>query len=313
VFSGNGFPGGSHFLFKERRIIMGIKKIIPGHVLFTACLIAALSCSTAAQRFAGEEYPQRKNYDLVLVHGLGNVHQWSDEFLGTCLHYFGSGNVYVIYTNKSNMVYTRDIGGKTVILCGDSTMFGAGRDFIHIQAKLMKEKIGILKQYGLGDRFNIIAHSMGGLTSRRFLCDNPGTVTALVTLGTPHKGSPLADSFEWAGLFVGAKDAISDLSPKRCAEFNITCPISGSLLVSGGRIYTIDGGMSRTGGFGALGELPAGWQVLKKVYGVNNDGMVPDGYARIEGAVHIKTFEDCDHYELVRRAGVAALACQYLR
>jgi pimeloyl-ACP methyl ester carboxylesterase len=292
---------------------MGIKKIIPEHVVIAACLILVLSCSTAAHRFVGEENPRQKQYDLVLVHGLGNVHQWSDEFLGACLHYFGSGNVYVIYTNKSNRVYTRDISGKTVIVCGESTMFGAGRDFIHVQAKLIKEKIDILKQYGLGDRFNIIAHSMGGLTSRRFLYDNPGTVTALVTLGTPHKGSPLADSFEWAGLFTGAKDAISDLSPKRCTEFNKTWKVPGAPLVSGGRIYTIDGNMSGTGGFGALGELPAGWQVLKKLYGVDNDGMVPDGYARIEGAVHIKTFEGYDHYELVRKAGVAALACQYLR
>lgn len=292
---------------------MDIKKSKLGRIVASACLVAVSACSTTSSRLVIGDDQRQKKYDLVLIHGLANAHQWSDEFLGTCLQYFGSGNVYVVYTNKSNTVFMRDIGGKTVTFCGRSSMFGAGRDFIHVQAKLLKEKTDVLRKYGLGDRFNIIAHSMGGLTARKFIYDNPGTVTSLVTLGTPHRGSPLADSFEWAGLFMGAKDAISDLSLKRCAEFNTSYQVSGAPLFSRGNIYTIEGGVKGSSGFGALGELSAGWQVLKKVYGFDNDGMVPKGFARIPGAVHIRSFDNYDHYELVRKAEVAAAACQYLQ
>ncbi|HPA72585.1 MAG TPA: hypothetical protein PKY31_09970, partial [Spirochaetota bacterium] len=54
---------------------------------------------------------EAKTYDLVLVHGLTNKHQWSDAFLNQVAATWGSGNVYVIFTNESTRVWTRTING----------------------------------------------------------------------------------------------------------------------------------------------------------------------------------------------------------
>jgi triacylglycerol lipase len=57
------------------------------------------------------------------------------------------------------------------------------------------------RQLQPGEAIHIIAHSMGGLDSRRMICKSPvieagGQTTAIQTLamvGTPHRGSPIAD------------------------------------------------------------------------------------------------------------------------
>ncbi|MCX7678180.1 MAG: hypothetical protein N2316_03085, partial [Spirochaetes bacterium] len=57
--------------------------------------------------FAFSIVAEAKTYDLVLLHGLTNKHQWSDAFLNQVASIWGSGNVYVIYTNESTRVWTR--------------------------------------------------------------------------------------------------------------------------------------------------------------------------------------------------------------
>ncbi len=142
-------------------------------------------------------------YDLVLLHGLTNKHQWSSSFLDKCLQKYGSGNVYAVYTNDSNRVWERWINGRKLICIGEND-FSAGDDSVAVQASLMRTKTQILQQsYGLSTKFKIIAHSMGGLVSRRYIYNNPNTVAGLVTLGTPHKGSQLAYAGSWVSFFIG--------------------------------------------------------------------------------------------------------------
>jgi len=59
-----------------------------------------------------------KTYDVVLIHGLTNKHQWSDAFLNQIAATWGSGNVYVIFTNESTRVWTRTINGRVIYFCG---------------------------------------------------------------------------------------------------------------------------------------------------------------------------------------------------
>ena len=42
------------------------------------------------------------------------------------------------------------------------------------------------------EKINIVAHSMGGLVSRRFILENPNTVNKLITIGTPFLGASKA-------------------------------------------------------------------------------------------------------------------------
>jgi triacylglycerol lipase len=85
-------------------------------------------------------------------------------------------------------------------------------------------------------RVNVIAHSMGGLDARYAIARlglGP-RVGALVTVGTPHRGSPVADLsaglVERIGLdkalrFAGVSiDALRDLGSARLARFNEEVP-----------------------------------------------------------------------------------------
>jgi triacylglycerol lipase len=90
---------------------------------------------------------------------------------------------------------------------------------------------------GIRRRVLIIAHSMGGLDARYMLAHlgMADRVAALVTVATPHLGSPYAD---WCIKNLGERmggmkllkllkldmRAISDLSTASCAKFNETVP-----------------------------------------------------------------------------------------
>jgi triacylglycerol lipase len=57
----------------------------------------------------------------------------------------------------------------------------------------------ILDRFGDGEQVDIFAHSMGGLDARWALRNVPGLsarVRKLVTIGTPHRGSPVADAIQ---------------------------------------------------------------------------------------------------------------------
>jgi pimeloyl-ACP methyl ester carboxylesterase len=277
-----------------------VRKII---ILLITCFILAVSAQAA---FAA------KNYDLVLVHGLSNKHQWSDAFLKVCANTWGSGNVYILYLNSDNTVSERTVDGKKIISIGKND-YSAGDDYVDAQAGMMAEKINILQQsHGLSSQMDIIAHSMGGLVCRRYIYLKPNTVAGLVTLGTPHHGSPLADDLDWAGFFIGAEKAVENLKPSWVENFNKKYPVPGSLY-NGGKIFTIRGDAD---GFiwewGVLGEIYAGWNTLTLIHWTDSDGAVPKDSPLITGATHIADFWDYDHYELVREAAVATKAAQYL-
>lgn len=66
----------------------------------------------------------------------------------------------------------------------------------------------VLSQTGK-DKVDIVAHSMGGLSSRYYIQNLGGheKVGALITLGSPHKGTPLAYLVSWTG---GGAEMVSD-------------------------------------------------------------------------------------------------------
>ncbi len=255
-----------------------------------------------------------KTYDLVLMHGLTNKHQWSDAFLDKVASIWGSGNVYVIYTNDSTRYWTRTINGRVIRFCGEND-YTAGDDTIYDQATKMRAKITKLQSsYGLSSQFNIIAHSMGGLVSRCYIKRYSYTVAGLVTLGTPHKGSPLANVAAWLSFFIGAEAAANQLKPSYVINtFNPAYPVVGAPLYSGGKIYTIGGDGDGWDCWGWGGELLLGWNTLTTVYWRDSDGAVARGDEQISGATHVATFWSYDHMELVTKSDVASKAAAYLR
>lgn len=284
-------------------------------VLVTLVLYSTISsCSTSPTQdiSTGTISTTSKAHDLVLVHGLANKHHWSEDFLNTCLDIWGSGRVFIIYTSPETTVTTRVIQGRKIIV-GGGNGDSAGTESLDNQVSNMAATVKILQEkHGLTAPFSIIGHSMGGLVSRQYSYTHPDKVAALVTLGTPHHGSPLANSFQWVGFFLSATAAIEDLKPENIVHFNEQYPIANTPLTSSKTIHTIRGIPEWSDCYGWMGELFFGWQILSNIYNTQNDGLVPEDSAIIEGAKHIADFPGYDHFDLVREPSVAKTAAKYL-
>ena len=226
--------------------------------------------------------------------------------------YLGIGPGFVIHTNKSVEIREQIINGRTVTYCGGDGD-GGGTESITNQSQNLFLAINALHKAGrLRLPFSVIAHSMGGLVSRHYSYNHPSHIAALVTLGTPHHGSPLADSFKWVGLFIGAEEAIEDLKPIKVEQFNRSFPIEDTPLTTGGPVHLIRGDCDGLDCFGWAGELMLGYRILSILYETDNDGLVPEKSAVSVGAKHIYDFPDYDHFDLVREPAVAVKAAEYL-
>jgi len=95
---------------------------------------------------------------------------------------------------------------------------------------------------GLGEkRVIVLAHSMGGLDARRAIArlGLDASVAALVTVGTPHRGTPLADLTADVAARLGIArmlalagvglEALHDLTTARMTRFNEETPDASSV------------------------------------------------------------------------------------
>jgi triacylglycerol lipase len=75
------------------------------------------------------------------------------------------------------------------------------------------------------ERVNVIAHSMGGLDARYAISrlGLEGRVASLITVGTPHLGTPLAD-LALKGIPAAAVRALPDLTVAALERFNLEVP-----------------------------------------------------------------------------------------
>ena len=129
------------------------------------------------------------------------------------------------------------------------------------------------------DRIDLIAHSLGGLDARYALTHLglARRVRSLVTIGTPHHGTPIADlalkgPLDWARRVVHALGvplpALEWLSTDALVEFNAQV-----LDAPGVRYACVVGGMHREDSSVPLALAPA-HAYLRRVAGPN-DGLVP--------------------------------------
>ncbi len=126
---------------------------------------------------------------------------------------------------------------------------------------------------------DLIAHSLGGLDARYALTHLglARRVRSLVTVGTPHHGTPLADlalrgPLDWARRVIGALgmplEALEWLGTDALARFNAQV-----VDVPGVRYACVVGGMHREDSIVPLALAPA-HAYLRRVAGPN-DGLVP--------------------------------------
>lgn len=105
----------------------------------------------------------------------------------------------------NNLIETLDKNGYT--LEKDLFPFPYEWHYSNVEsAKLLQTKINEIKVATKWPKVDIVAHSMGGLVAREYIgtLDGGGSVDQLITLGTPHNGSP--ESYQtWDGGEFGRK------------------------------------------------------------------------------------------------------------
>lgn len=154
----------------------------------------------------------------------------------------------------------------------------------------------ILAQTQADERVHIIGHSMGGLDARQALSANPEVarrVATLVTIGTPHAGSPVADAIvsrtgplfgriplRFVPFLQANAGAFHDLTTAACTEFNARTPD-----IAGIRYIEIAGDPSHGGHELLLLQLAA--RIGEITQGVVNDGVVTKTSALREGHEHL--------------------------
>jgi triacylglycerol lipase len=139
------------------------------------------------------------------------------------------------------------------------------------------------------DRITVIAHSMGGLDARWAIAHHAGRrVETLVTIGTPHRGTPIAD------LLVRAlpTEALAWLTTRRLAGFAREAPDDPAVRYA--CIVAATGDRARVHPL-----LRASHAYLARVAG-RNDGLVP-ATSQVWGEVLAD--EDLDHWAQVGWSG----------
>jgi triacylglycerol lipase len=153
----------------------------------------------------------------------------------------------------------------------------------------------IQKQTGPEDQVHIIAHSMGGLDARHVIThrnDVSPRIATLVTIGTPHRGSPVADAIAdrtgpllnsipqvVADALAKHAGAIENLTTRFCTDFNAKTPDSGRV-----RYINVAGDASRGGEELVLLKLAA---KIGNITGEINDGVVTRTSALRDGNQHL--------------------------
>ncbi|WP_169794714.1 alpha/beta fold hydrolase [Alicyclobacillus kakegawensis] len=251
---------------------------------------------------------------LMLLHGLLNWHPWGRPFLRGLARALPHHRVVLVYTDACTQVWRRDVGGATVFGCGRDWPYLPGREVLSVQARRVQVKWELLRrECGLAAPIDVIGHSLGGLVARLFAEREPGLVRHVVTIATPHHGTPLAtQGLQLAGC-LGWGQVLRELTPAAMAEFNREHAPQALRLTSGGRVFTLRGRANGTLRYwGTCGEVWYGQRRLLRRYGTASDGLVPDDSALLDGAVHLGDFP-YDHRALVRSVQVARRIAEVLR
>ena len=275
------------------------------------CLALAFSQRTNAQPVfqaaSIDSAPLGNRIPLILIHGIQSDPSMWNNFL----------NYYSAHPSLSNNFKPYTFAYKT-----DDTVMGAAdpNDIFGLCPKLGNS----LQQYFGTQRVAILAHSMGGLVARammEYYTYPDGTrggdrVLALITLATPHHGTPAANeyiaSYPLVPWFAAGVNQAYWLHPGFAYNMEWDCfngvsidnycnpgiPSSADyskIIAYGGQITS----------WGAIpsqdAELVAPYLVILDNYGYNNDGAVPIQSALFQNATGVRTRQvdgSCDHFEI---------------
>ncbi|RCI76054.1 esterase/lipase family protein [Pseudomonas aeruginosa] len=255
------------------------KSLLP---LGLAIGLASLAASPLIQ---ASTYTQTK-YPIVLAHGMLGF----DNILGVD-YWFGIPSALrrdgaQVYVTEVSQLDTSEVRGEQLL-------------------QQVEEIVALSGQ----PKVNLIGHSQGGMTVRYVAGVAPQLVASVTTMGTPHKGTPVADAVTGFSEFLGpigteviasavealfsvvdivdggewvkgdALAALNSLNTPGTARFNQRFPQAipasacgqGAETVAGVRYYSMSGTGSLTN---ALDPSSAGLAVTGLLFGEANDGLV---------------------------------------
>ncbi len=152
-----------------------------------ACAASLALLGTPVALNADDTYTQTR-HPIVLVHGLLGF-----DALGPVQYFYGIPSELrrsgaVVHTASVSQSNSTEVRGE----------------------QLLRELQGLQARYGY-TKFNLIGHSHGGSTSRYVAAVAPGMVASVTTVGTPHKGSKVADAVAGITNFTGTTGAVAAL------------------------------------------------------------------------------------------------------
>jgi triacylglycerol lipase len=181
-----------------------------------------------------------------------------------------------------------------------------------VAKRAVRLRSAIRAQTGRG-KVHVIAHSMGGLDARHMISrlGMDEQVLTLVTLGAPHRGSPVADRIFGIAKRLGILDALersgfehaalADLRTEACLRWSDATPDA-----AGVRYHSVAGVKPRGQ---MLYSLRFTHDVIEPVEGPN-DGLVSQ---RSAAWGEVLPAWDCDHLNLVNWIGPHTKALGYAR
>lgn len=189
--------------------------LVPGFILCISLLLS--SCSSCSSLYVPQlpEVPsyERVNtthipYPVILLHGLGQKsHAWD-------------GSAVQFYEREMGLTFGGVLSMKNGKASVDSKSGGTG-DFYTVSFSLaydsvatwgreLEQYVNLVRQKTKASHVILIGYSMGGLASRYYLTHHlyDHHVKRLITIGTPHLGSPFANVWTIkTGLNAKIKDA----------------------------------------------------------------------------------------------------------
>ena len=256
---------------------------------------------TPGQWFLGDRPP---NYNsskppIVFVQGKnGNATAWYGE-----TSYHGVNDMYT---------KAYEAGYQTVFVqLYDAA--GNGSENQYTNGRLLASMLGQISRHFNGQKVNIIAHSKGGPDTQAALIHYGAHsyVGRVITLGSPHHGSELADlSYSWyagwLGSLLGQQDAGTySLQVGEMAKFRSATDSHANR--NKNKYYTVAG----TNKGPALSALALGGAYLSS-YGAN-DGLVTASSTKLPNGTHLFTDSNLDHDNIRLGSKVFSRLEPYLR
>jgi triacylglycerol lipase len=143
---------------------------------------------------------------------------------------------------------------------------------------------------GPGEKVHVIAHSMGGLDARHAIGKVGDRVAGLATIGTPHRGSPVADAIAHRkGPLAGRLPTWLEDAFSRTALIDLTTEVATAAMAAtadapGVRYVDVAGDASRGSTTLALFHVAA---AIGGITGEVNDGVVTRRSALVAGHRHL--------------------------